>query len=192
MGPFWGVLKSARAEGANMTLIRVLVVTGAVALASGLNGHAHERENGPSITFGAATVTLGMTVAQVEEHLSEAGRHLQFLSDKQTALVHRNGDNESSEGQVTFSGGVAVYARLKMPDAQSADDLAQEIAGAIESMDTKTCTASNYSAHGTGGGFSQSTFECGLRRFDVMTVQVLGSSVRTVNVNIEIGRVGTN
>lgn len=55
-------------------------------------------------------------------------------------------------------------------------------------METKTCTISNYAAHGTGGGFSESVFECGSRRFYVHTTQLLGSSARTINVNLEVGQ----
>jgi hypothetical protein len=76
-----------------------------------------------------------------------------------------------------------------MLTVDSADELAQEIAGAVDNMETKTCETSNYSVHGTGGGFSQIISQCGSRRFNVMTVQVLGSPARTVNVNIEIGQI---
>jgi hypothetical protein len=161
-----------------------------VALLTGRNGGAlQQTQDQPSVTFGMAKVSLGMTVQQVEQHLSEAGRHIEFLPDKQTAIVRVNGHLEDLEGQVTFSRGSAVYAQFQMPAVQSADELAQEIAGAVDSMDTKTCTVANFSAHGTGGGHSESIFKCGPRTFDVMTVQVLGSSARTINVDIEIGQI---
>ena len=78
-----------------------------------------------------------------------------------------------------------------MPVAQSADALAQEIAGAVDGMETKMCSVSNYTAHGTGGGFSQSIFQCGPKRFSVMATQLLGGSKRDVNVTIQIGQIPT-
>jgi hypothetical protein len=171
-----------------MSLIRALAITGAVALAGGFTGTAQRTQEQPSITYGMARVSLGMTVEQVEQHLAEAARHIQLLSDKETALVYRNGEADDVEGQVTFRSGHVIYADFKMPNARSADELAQEIAGAVDSMQIKTCTISNYAAHGTGGGFSESIFECGSRRFNVQTTQVLGSSIRTISVNVEIGQ----
>ncbi len=165
----------------SMSLIGVLAVACAAALATGIKGTAQRKQEQPSITFGMAKISLGMTVEQVQESLSGAARHIQFLPDKETSVVRRNGDDDS-EGQVTFSDGRAIYAQYQMPNALSADELAQEIAGAVDSMEAKSCEASNYSAHGTGGGFSQVIFECGSRRFNVMTVQTLGSSTRTINV----------
>jgi hypothetical protein len=168
-----------------MNLIKVLALACVVALLA-REESAQRKQEPPSIAFGMAKVSLGMTVEQVQESLSGAARHIQFLPDKKTSLVCRNGDDDT-EGQVTFSGGRAIYAQYQMPNVHSADELAQEIAGAVDNMETKTCEASNYSAHGTGGGFSQVIFECGSRRFNVMTSQILGSSTRTINVNIEIG-----
>jgi hypothetical protein len=170
-------------------LTRLLALAGVVALLTGRNGASQQAQQPPSITFGMAKVSLGMSVQQVEQHLSEAGRHIQFLPDKRTAIVSVSGNPGDSEGQVTFSGGRAIYAEFQMPEVQNADELAQEIAGAVDSMDTKTCMVSNFSAHGTGGGHSESIFECGSRRFDVMTVQSFGSTVRTINVNIKIGQI---
>jgi hypothetical protein len=172
-----------------MNLGRVLAVMGAVAFVGVLTGDAQRTKEQPSISFGMAAISLGMTVEQVDRNLAGAARHIQMLPDKQTALVYRNGVTDDFEGQITFSGGRAVFAQFQMPNAKSADELAQEIAGAVDNMETKSCEASNYSAHGTGGSISQSVFECGSRRFDVMTVQTLGSGVRTVHVNIEVGRI---
>jgi hypothetical protein len=181
------VVESAARRTNQMSLTRFFVVSGAVGLAASLALAAQRTQSQPSITFGMAKVSLGMTVDQVQESLSGAARHIEFLPDKQTSIVRRNGDDDT-EGQVNFSGGQAIYAQYQMPNAHTADELAQEIAGAVDNMETKTCEASNYSAHGTGGGFSQSIFDCGSRRFNVMTMQILGSSVRSINVNIEIGQ----
>jgi hypothetical protein len=169
----------------------VLAVTGTVVLATGLT-LAAQRAQQPFLAFGAANISLGMTLPQVQQLLTEAGQHIRFLPDEkppmQTAMVDA-GDNG---GQITFSDGRVVYAEYQMPNAHSADELAQEIAGAVDSVETKTCSASNYSAHGTGGEFSQSIFQCGPKRINVMTTRLLGSSVRDVNVTIQIGHIGTN
>jgi len=171
-----------------MSLTRVLVAIGMVVLYSGLNRPAQHLQEQAFMTYGRARITLGMTVEQVEQHLSEEARHIQFLSDKETAIVYQNGVTDDFEGQITFGGGHVIYADYHMPNVRTADDLAQEIAGAADSMENKTCTISNYAAHGTGGGHSESLFECGSRRFTVFTMQTLGSSVRTINVNLEIGQ----
>jgi hypothetical protein len=173
-----------------MNVIKSCAFLSVLSLAAGLSGRAQKHENQPSITFGLASVSLGMTVEEVEHRLSEGGRHLKFLPDKVTGLVYQNGGDADSEGQVTFVDGRARLAIFQMPVVNSADELAQEIAGAVDAVDSKACDVSNYSAHGTGGGFSQSIFECGSRRFNVMTVQTLGSRKRAVNVNIEIGSIG--
>ena len=174
-----------------MSLIKTFALVGAVALIPGIKGEAQRAQVQPSITYGMAKISLGMTVEQVEQHLAESARHIKKGSDKDTELVFTNGESSDFEGQITFASGRVIYADYHMPVAHSADELAQEIAGAVENMETRTCETSNYSAHGTGGGFSQIIFQCGLRRFNVMTVQALGSAVRTVNVNIEIGQIAT-
>lgn len=112
-----------------MSLIRVLAVTGLVAFATGVGGTAQRTQEAASITYGRAKITLGMTVEQVEKNLAEAARHIQMLADKETALVYQNGVTDDFEGQVTFGGGRAIYADYHMPNARSADELAQEIAG---------------------------------------------------------------
>jgi len=171
-----------------MGFTKVFVATGAVAFVVALSVAAQHTQVRPSITYGTARISLGMTVEQVVQNLAGAARHIQTVSDKYTALVYRNGESDDFEGQITFGNGHVIYADYHMLNAHSADDLAQEIAGAVGNMETKACEVSNYSAHGTGGGFSQSIFECGSRRFNVMTTQTLGAAVRTINVNIEIGQ----
>jgi hypothetical protein len=170
-----------------MILIRSLAMAGMVLLTSAGTGSSERPQEQPSISFGMAQISLGMTVQEVEQRLSEGARHIQFLSDKKTAIVHLNGEPDRTEGQVTFSGGRAIYAQFQMPDVQSADELAEEIAGAVDSMAVKNCNISNYSSHGTGGGFSQSIFDCGTRTFNIMTTHILGSNGSSINVNIEIG-----
>lgn len=171
-----------------MRLASVFAATGAVVFVVALSVPAQHAPVQASITYGIAKISLGMTVEQVVQNLAGAARHMETLSDKDTALVYRNGESNDFEGQITFGNGHVIYADYQMPNARSADELAQEIAGAVDNMETKTCEVSNYSAHGTGGGFSQSIFDCGLRRFNVMTTQTLGSAVRKISVNIEIGQ----
>ncbi len=166
-----------------------LIVIGALAFAIVLQLSAER--NQPSIAFGMTTVSLGMTVQQVQERLSGEARSIKFLPDKVTALVYANRDPDETEGQITFSDGRVVYAQFQMRNVGNADELAQEIAGAVDNMETKNCDLSNYSAHGTGGGFSQTIFDCGSRRFNIMSVQSLGISDRTINVNIEVGQIAT-
>jgi hypothetical protein len=173
--------------GRIVSLIRILAVVGAVALGTGLNGQEQHSQEQPSMSYGTARISLGMTAEQVEQVLSDGARHIKFLPDKITAIVYQNGVSDDFEGQITFGDGHVIYATYQMPTAHNADELAQEIAGAVDSMEAKSCTISNYAAHGTGGGFSESSFECGSRRFSVYTVQTLGSSARTINVHLEIG-----
>jgi hypothetical protein len=72
---------SLRRRKTGMTLIRVLALAGMVALL-GRDGALLQTQEQPSIAFGMAKVSLGMTVQQVEQHLSEAGRYIEFLPDK--------------------------------------------------------------------------------------------------------------
>jgi hypothetical protein len=174
-----------------MSAVRALTVTGAVVLAAALTLVAQQASK-PSLNFGSANISLGMTPQQVQLLLTEAGQHFQFLRDEKPPLQTLMIDGSDDGGQVTFSDRYAVFVEYRMPVARSADALAQEIAGAVDTVKTKTCSISNYSAHGTGGGFSQSSFHCGPKTFSVMTTQVLGSNVRDVNINIEIGHIGAN
>lgn len=147
----------------------------------------------PSISYGTAKVSLGMTMEQVQQSLAGASRHMQTIpSFKQSVMVYVNGQPEpTSEGQIIFGNGRVTYADYKMPIIDTAEELAQEIAGAVDNMETKTCALSNYSAHGTGGETSQTIFDCGSRRFNVMTFHTFGSNARTTSVDIEIGNLAT-
>lgn len=173
-----------------MSLIRVLAVICAVAVATVLNG-AGQHTQEPSISFGLAKISLGMTVEQVKESLAGAGRHITFLSDKETALVYRGGADDR-DGQITFNGGRVAFVQFQMPTVQNADELAQEIAGAVDNVETKTCSISNFSAHGTGGGHSDTVLACGPKTITIMTFQVLGNNAKTINVGIDIGEIRGN
>jgi hypothetical protein len=174
-----------------MNLLKALAVIGAIPAVLGLNMEAQRKQEPPSIEFGGAQVSLGMPLEQVEKALAERARHLEFMSDKHTALVRINNAPvpNGDEGQVTFFDGRAVYAAFHFPDARTADELAQEIAGAVENMTTKVCAVSNYSSHGTGGSLSQSIFDCGSKSFDVMTTEALGHNERYTHVEITIGAI---
>jgi hypothetical protein len=179
-----------------MTMTRLLAVFGAVALTAGLHADAQRKPEPPSIDFGGAQVLLGMTVEQVEKNLTQSARHIQFVPDTQTAIIRTNGANES-EGQVNFDGGHVVYAAFDFPTPHNANELAQEIAGAVETMDTrftsptgqqaKMCAVRNYSSHGAGGGFSEIIVDCGSKGFHVMTYEILGNSERHTSAEITIG-----
>ena len=174
-----------------MNLIRLFVVTGVVVLATAFSVSSQRKQLLPSISFGEAQVSLGMSVGEVVRNLAENGRHIEFMPDKHTALVHMNNApiSSGSEGQVTFFDGRVTYAAFHFPDARDAYELAQEIAGAVENMDTKSCTVTNYSSHGTGGGVSETVFDCGSKSFDVMITEILGHSERYARVEITIGEI---
>jgi hypothetical protein len=174
-----------------MNLLKALVVMGAIVAALGLSMEAEQKQEPVSIEFGGAQVSLGMTVEQVEKNLAESGRHIELLTDKHTALVRVNNAAGYSghEGQVTFFDGRVAYAAFHFPDAHDADQLAREIAGAVDSMETKVCAASNYSSHGTGGSLSETMFDCGSKSFDVMTTETLGHNERYTHVEMTIGAV---
>lgn len=176
-----------------MRVIRTLVVTGLAVTFFGFYVDAQRSQQAPSIAFGGAQVSLGMKVEQVEKNLAESARHIEFLTDKHTALVRVNNVPvpTGDEGQITFYDGRVVYAAFQLPVARNAEELAQEIAGAIENMDTKICTVANYSSHGTGGGTSQVIFDCGSKRFNVITFEVIGNKERYTNVEITIGAIPT-
>lgn len=175
-----------------MTHVKTLAVIGAVAAALlGISNKAERKQEQPSIAFGTAEVSLGMIVEQVEKVLAESARHIELMSDKHTALVRINNvpAPKGHEGQVTFFDGRVVYAAFHFPDAEAADQLAQEIAGAVENMNAKDCAVSNYSSHGTGGSLSQTTFDCGSKSFEVITTEVLGNKQRYTHVEITIGAI---
>ena len=174
-----------------MNPIRVLAVTGVVVLAATL-GLAAQRVQQPSLNFGAANISLGMTLQEAQNLLTGAGQHIHFIPDEKPPVRTAMIDEDDYYGQVTFWDGRVVFVKYQMPVAHNPDELAQEIAGAVDSMETKTCSASNYSSHGTGGGFSESIFQCGPKRFSVTTTQVLRSGVRDINVSIQIGHIGPN
>ncbi len=141
-----------------------------------------------ALTYGDATISLGMTVDEVEQRLAESGRHIQFLPDKNTSLVWRNGPSGVAEGQIIFKNSRVVSADYHMTNVSRAEDLTQEIAQAVETMKSATCVPSNSSSRGTAGGFSKVSFDCGSKKFDIQTVQDPRTAERSVNVNIRIAQ----
>ena len=123
-----------------MTLFRSLAVICTVILASGLYAGPQRKQEPPSITFGGAQVSLGMTVELVEKNLAASTRHIEFLADKRTAVVRLNGASvpNGDEGQVTFADGHLVYAAFNFPVALNADQLAQELAGLLRTWTRKS------------------------------------------------------
>ncbi|MGC1417043.1 MAG: hypothetical protein WA817_17275 [Candidatus Acidiferrum sp.] len=174
-----------------MNLPKSLALIGAIPIVLAFNMEAQRKQEPPSIEFGGAQISLGMTVEQVQKNLAANARHIELMTDKHTALIRINNAPlpSGSEGQVTFFDGRVAYAAFHFPDAQDADQLAQEIAGAVENMDTEACAISNYSSHGTGGGLSQTIFDCSSKSFDVVTTEILGHSERYTHVEITIGTI---
>lgn len=141
------------------------------------------------IEFGRARVSLGATIDQASRNLAQSGLRLKFLSDGQTALVTPNdgSDQNNDEGQVTFYNGRVAYAAFQFPQTNDAVVLAQELAGAIENVKAENCSLENFTAHGTGGGHTDSILSCGSKTIRVMTIEALGTNYRSTNVQIEIG-----
>jgi hypothetical protein len=56
----------------------------------------------PSIEFGLAAISLGMTREQADQALRDHGRHLRDLNDHHTALVQVDAESEplSDEGEI--------------------------------------------------------------------------------------------
>ena len=149
---------------------------------------AQPRDEQPSIDFGGARIALGMTIETVKQNLAANGRHLQFLNDGVTEMVVLNNSTEpfAGEGQVTFIDGRVAYASFQFPETRDAVQLAQELAGAIENVETTDCTLRNFTAHGTGGGHSDIIATCGPKTIMITTIDPLGGD-RFTNVVIEIG-----
>ena len=119
-----------------MTILKFLtLVSAALLLPAWSNDMAQEVHSQPSISFGTASISLGMTVEQVQSALSGSGMHLKYLTAggaesstrqsnpktrEETSIVYRNSDED--EGQITFSSGRVVYAQFQMPVVQSADE----------------------------------------------------------------------
>src|SRR2546426_921470 len=97
---------------------------------------------------------------------------------------------EGKRGVLEFAAVEVNVNRLRIlsPVASDAHELAQQIAGAVESMDSKECRVSNFSGHGTGGGYSETRFDCGAKGFEVMTVEPMGTKERyTPELKMTIG-----
>jgi hypothetical protein len=188
--PSTAFVRIRRGEEMNMRLLKTLFVTGALAVAFlNVNTRAERRQEPPSIAFGLARVTVGMTIERVEKNLAESGRHLEPLGDKHSWSVCINNIPmpDCDEGEVVFFDGHVAYAMFQLPVVRTADQLAKEIASAVENMDTNVCVVRNYSSHGTGGGTSGTIFDCGSKSFELMTSENLGDNEHYTNVNITIG-----
>src|SRR5437870_4431158 len=110
---------------------------------------AQRSQEQAALTYGDGTISLGMTVEEVEQRLSDSGRHIQFLPDKVTSLVRLNGTTGATEGRIIFTNSRVVYADYHVANVSTAEDLAEEIARAVETTNRATCVASLASSHGT-------------------------------------------
>src|SRR5690349_4547830 len=78
----------------------------------------------PSISYGSSPISLGLTLAEVQQRLAGSSRHIELLPgdpQKATWIIYTNAPKES-EGQVTIRNGKVVYADYTMPDARDADE----------------------------------------------------------------------
>lgn len=145
----------------------------------------------PSISFGSVSVSLGMTKGNLEESVMGSGWHLQPLQNYKESMLIEPDNGSSPSGQVVFDGDRITYIDYQFATARNAAELSQEVAGAVEEMNVKTCSIQNYASRGTGGAFTESIFDCGAKRFSIMTVESLGSDERNTNVHIELGAIPT-
>ena len=183
-----------------MSFVRVLAVASVVVFTSRFNAcqrtkqpqqqPQEQTQEQPSLTFGSARISLGMTQGQVEQHLSEASRHIAHagLGDQNMMGVFRNGEL-IQEGGMWFRDGRVVFAVIQMPNAKNADELAEQIANAVDNMETKACAALNFRTGTVGSPFSslQTRFVCGSRRFEVMTMRYSGGSPEFNTTGISLG-----
>lgn len=183
------MLESRRGRESDMHLQGTPMAIGLILILVTPNIAAQQKQPPPSIEFGQAQISLGLTREQVERGLRESGRHLVDANDGHTALVRINNEPTpiGDEGEVMFFDGHVAYAVFQFPVARNAAELSQEIAGAVENMPTKLCTVRTDTSHGTGGGVSDTAFNCGSKSFHVLTAEVLGSDERDTNVQITIG-----
>jgi hypothetical protein len=154
-----------------------------------VNLQSQRKEEPASLEIDGARIQLGMTQEQVMTALNKNGMKLRFLSDGHTALVERKDAPPNvydSDSQITFYDGRAAFVSFQFPEAHSAVQLAQEIAGAIEAVEGKNCSLENFSAHGTGGGHSDVVANCGPKTITIMTMEPLNGE-RTTHVEITIG-----
>lgn len=154
-----------------------------------VNLESQRKEDPPSLEIDGTRIQLGMTQEQVTAALDKNGMKLRFVFDGHVALVVRKDtpqDVNDFDSQVTFYDGRAAYVSFQLPQAHSAVQLAQEIAGAIEAVEDKNCLLENFSAHGTGGGHSDVVANCGPKTITIMTMEPLNGE-RSTHVEISIG-----
>jgi hypothetical protein len=150
---------------------------------------SQRKEEPPSLDIDGTRIQLGMSQEQVMTALDKNGMKLRFLWDGHAALVVRKDtppDVNDFDSQVTFYDGRAAYVSFQFPQAHSAVQLAQEIAGAVELVENKDCSLGNFSTHGTGGGHSDVVAYCGQKTIVIMTSEPLNGE-RSTHVEISIG-----
>src|SRR5580700_4006091 len=95
------VVESAARRAKQISAVRTLAVTGTVILAATLS-LAAQRAQQPSLNFGSANISLGMTVQDAQQVLTEAGQHFQFIRDQAPPLRTLTIDGGDDAGQITF------------------------------------------------------------------------------------------
>lgn len=171
-----------------MTVYKAVLV-GTLLTLTALNLESQRKEEPPSLEIHGTRIQLGMTREQVMTALDKIGMKLRFLWDGHTALVLKRDtppNPDDFDSQITFYDGRAAYVSFQFPEAQSAVQLAQEIAGAVEIVEDKNCSLENFSGHGTGGGHSDVIANCGPKTITIMTSEPLNGE-RSTHVEISIG-----
>jgi len=168
-----------------LSTLRILRFTLAILTSSGLL--IAQSNEVASITFGMARVAIGMSREQVQTSIAGSSRRLLFETGNRDniGLVYQG---DRYEGQVTFNtrSRRVVYAAYHYPATRDATTLAQQIAGAVTMLDTKACLVSNYNSQGAGGSVSESLLDCGAKRLEVRTTEVIGGE-RSTHVQVSIG-----
>jgi hypothetical protein len=165
-----------------------LFVCALLTLFASVSLESQRKQELPSLEIDGTLIQLGMTQVQVMTALDKNGMKLRFLWDGHAALVVRKDapNLNDADSQSTFYDGRAAYVSFQFPQAHSAVQLAQEIAGAVELVESKDCSLRNFSAHGTGGGHSDVIASCGSKTIVIMTSEPLNGE-RSTHVEISIG-----
>jgi hypothetical protein len=179
-----------REEG-RIVLIRTSAALTAT-LAAWLAGCKHQPREQASINFGTAKISLGMTKAQAERSLSAAARHIEFVNagGQSKATVVRDGQPNDFNQSITFRDDIVVDAVSLMPTPNSVDELAEQIATAVDNMETKSCSAAtdrSRTLSGTGEGrFLMIRFTCGTQRISLNTIKLSLPNHESVSTSVGI------
>lgn len=154
----------------------------------------------PSVSFGASRIYLGMAKEEVQRRLAESARHIvvqtglpagdQHLSWATVVRNSTSGPDDSDEGVITFRDERVTSAGLSMPAPQDADELAEEIANAVEGMQVKTCIVENSRNASTRAGLEETRvltrFRCGSQYLGITTSRI-SSPIQQVTTTVSAG-----